>query len=62
MDEAAVQKLRERLVALCRNADDLASATHDFPALTCNMARVKASLKMVAIDLGMTTVDSQGDR
>lgn len=62
MENAALKNLQDRLMALCRSAEDLANATQDFPALTCNLARVNASLKMVAMDLGMTTVDSRGDR
>jgi hypothetical protein len=61
MDQAVVEKLRERLNEACKSTQALAQAAQDFPALTCNVNRVKASLKMVAIDLGLTTVDSQGD-
>jgi hypothetical protein len=43
------------------NTEALASAAQDSPALACNLARVQASLKMVAIDLGLAIVDPQGD-
>jgi hypothetical protein len=61
MDQDAVEGLRQQLAELRRGVEALQGQALDFPALTCNLTRVQASLKMIAINLGLTTVNPEGD-
>lgn len=61
MNQAAVEGLCEQLAELRRRVETLQRQAQDFPALNCNLSRVQASLKMIAINLGLTSVDPQGE-
>ena len=53
MDEAKLEGLKDRARNLLRDADGLIDTAADFPALAKNAARIKASLAMIAISLGL---------
>jgi hypothetical protein len=61
MDQAAVDRLRAQLTELRRGVDELDAQYRDFPALSRNLARMRASLQMASIAMGLATPDMQGE-
>jgi hypothetical protein len=53
MDEQRIEALRERTARLQAELRALTDEAGDFPAVAKNAARIKASLAMIQINLGL---------
>ncbi len=56
MDRLIAETVLEHLARLRAETEALTEAAGDFPAIQRNALRVKASIRMMEIDLGMLTV------
>lgn len=57
MEQALLDGYRQKLAALKNMARELKESAEDFPALKRNLARVEASLNMMALNLGLSVLD-----
>jgi len=57
MEHDRAQIVRQHLAKMRRELDALLDQAGDFPALECNVARMKSSLNMMAIALGGSVLE-----
>ncbi|MCF8032538.1 MAG: hypothetical protein K9K66_08505 [Desulfarculaceae bacterium] len=59
MDNQTIDALQERARRLRQDLEALSQQAGDFPAVVRNAERIRASLAMICLDLGL---DAQGNR
>jgi hypothetical protein len=59
VDTARIEKLSQAVARLRQEVSSLRDELEGFPALECNIKRVEASLRIMAVELGGSSADPE---